>query len=656
MLNMNSSKNTKIFLLGFAILIIVLVSYSNHFTNGFYFDDSHVINSNGAIRDIGNIALFFTDPTTFSSLPANQAYRPMVTLMNAVDYWLAGNELNPVYFHLHIFFWYLLQCVLMFFLLRNIFWKAGEYKWGEYIALFAVGWYAVHTANSETINYISARSDSFSTLCVVACLLLFQYDKTRRYFVYMIPLVLGILTKQTTVMVYPLLFLYLFFFESGKRNLLGGFTSALKASAPVGIVVIGIFLFNQLYFTPETTVSSNTSVTKLQYFSTQWFVITHYLGNFFIPINLSADPDIFVIEDLFSLKKLWGLSVIIVMLGLAYKCYQRIETRPIAFGILWFFVALLPTSSFVPLYQMSNDHRTFFPYIGLVLAVSHGLAYLILKWENEISKSDLKKGAIVFAVFLVFIGYGFGTFQRNEVWSSGESLWHDVTIKSPGNSRGLMNYGTALMAKGDYEGALSYFERTLALAPRYSYAHVNMGVLLGASGKQQEAEEYFKNGIAYGRNNPEAFYFYGNWLIKRERFAEARTMLEKALVISPQHTKSQVALEKVKAIVDQNWESQLAKAMALAKGKPNHDNYLNLSLAYYKVKNWEESINAARRALQFNPKGIGAYNNIGTALIHLGRYDEAIQNFDKALEIEPNYQLAKNNYNWAMQMKNENTN
>ena len=73
MLNMNSSKNTKIFLLGFAILIIVLVSYSNHFTNGFYFDDSHVINSNGAIRDIGNIALFFTDPTTFSSLPANQA-------------------------------------------------------------------------------------------------------------------------------------------------------------------------------------------------------------------------------------------------------------------------------------------------------------------------------------------------------------------------------------------------------------------------------------------------------------------------------------------------------------------------------------------------------------------------------------------------------
>ena len=145
-------------------------------------------------------------------------------------------------------------------------------------------------------------------------------------------------------------------------------------------------------------------------------------------------------------------------------------------------------------------------------------------------------------------------------------------------------------------------------------------------------------------------------MIKRERFVEARTMLEKALVISPQHTKSQVALEKVKAIVDQNWESQLAKVMALAKGKPNHDNYLNLSLAYYKVKNWEASINAARRALQFNPEGTGAYNNIGTALIHLGRYDEAIENFDKALEIEPNYQLAKNNYNWAMQMKNENTN
>ena len=99
------TKNTKILLLGLIILALLGFSYSNHFNNGFYFDDSHVIVSNGAITDLGNWVSFFTDPTTFSSLPANQAYRPLVTLMDAFDYWMAGNELNPVYFHIHIFFW-----------------------------------------------------------------------------------------------------------------------------------------------------------------------------------------------------------------------------------------------------------------------------------------------------------------------------------------------------------------------------------------------------------------------------------------------------------------------------------------------------------------------------------------------------------------------
>ena len=69
------AKNAKIWGLACFFFAVFLLVYANHFDNGFYFDDSHTIVENHYIREIRNIPLFFTDPTTFSVLPANQSYR-----------------------------------------------------------------------------------------------------------------------------------------------------------------------------------------------------------------------------------------------------------------------------------------------------------------------------------------------------------------------------------------------------------------------------------------------------------------------------------------------------------------------------------------------------------------------------------------------------
>src|ERR1700682_2769452 len=85
------AENRKVFWLAacFAALAI-LVTYSNHFHNSFHFDDSHAVIENVYIRDLHNIPRFFTDATTFSSLPANQTWRPIVSLSLALDYHVGG--------------------------------------------------------------------------------------------------------------------------------------------------------------------------------------------------------------------------------------------------------------------------------------------------------------------------------------------------------------------------------------------------------------------------------------------------------------------------------------------------------------------------------------------------------------------------------------
>src|ERR1700733_9126047 len=81
------------------MLALVLLAYGNHFQNSFHFDDGHTIVDNPYIRDLHNIPRFFTDGRTFSVLPANRTYRPLVSTSLAIDYRL-GHGLEPSWFHI----------------------------------------------------------------------------------------------------------------------------------------------------------------------------------------------------------------------------------------------------------------------------------------------------------------------------------------------------------------------------------------------------------------------------------------------------------------------------------------------------------------------------------------------------------------------------
>ena len=101
---------------------------------------------------------------------------------------------------------------------------------------------------------------------------------------------------------------------------------------------------------------------------------------------------------------------------------RRREHRPIAFGIFWFFGALAPTSVFV-LSEVENDHRMFFPFVGLMMSVIWAAFLLISRWMSR-QPAERRKNAIVAIQGLtvcMLLAYGIGTWKRNEVWASEET-------------------------------------------------------------------------------------------------------------------------------------------------------------------------------------------------------------------------------------------
>lgn len=643
---MNSK--SKLLVVASGLLLLLVLVYSNHFNNGFYFDDAHTVVDNEYIRDLGNWKLFFTSNETSSTLQTNREYRPIVTLLNAIDYRLAGNQLNSKVFHIHIFFWYVITLFLLFFFIRHLIRKTVAHRWSDWFALFMTAFYGFHTGNAETLNYIIARSDSFSTLCVITTMLLFIHKPSRKYHLYLITLVLGLWSKQTALMLVPILFTYILLFEEEAsvwevvtfNNKKAIKNLAIKI-APAAIVGIGLFLFNIIEMTPTAKLFKTEATSRWTYFMTQQVAISRYIGNFFLPVNLSTDttiPD--PLKEFINHKVLYGLLLNLILGIGALIMTSKKQLRIVSFGILWFYFALAPTSSFHALGQISNDHRIFFPYIGLAIATGWLICLMILRYETRLTDRSWKMPAVAGLATLIILSYGWGVYQRNKVWSSSETLWADAVKKCPENGRALMNYGLTKMGKGEYEEAGKLFDQAEQKMPYWAYIHINQGILKNATGDKEGAEISHKKAIQYQGFNPEGYYHYARFLNKNGRPEEALEQLRIALEKSPGHSKSKNFIKLIEARQNGDLDQII--------NNPTSTNYLNQSLAFYKTREFDKSIQMANKALELDSTSAEAYNNICAAYCGLKQWEKAIEACNKALEIKPEFQRAKNNLRWAV--------
>jgi len=644
-------------------LLAVCLAYSNSFHNGFHFDDFHTVVDNPAVRSLKNVPRFFTDATTFSVLPANRTYRPIVSTSLAIDYAL-GRGYVPFWFHLLTFLLFLSLVVSLDGLYSLLMNKVSPSPGNAWLALFAAAWFGLHPAMAETINYVIQRGDLYCTLgCVAALLLYARYPRLRRTGLYLVPFAFALLSKPPAAIFPLLLLLYNFFFETPAELGLRRLRSSLIAALPA-LAVTAVLLGLQSAMTPRSFLPS--ILPPWNYRLMQPFVWLRYTTELFLPLHLNVDTDLAPFSGL-SLQAVAGLLFLVALLLAIWVASRRRISYPIAFGLLWFVVTQLPTSMY-PLSEVENDHRMFFSFVGLMLAAVWAAWLLVLRLLDVEQREKLRPALAAVAV-LVLAGYGYGVHKRNAVWYDEESLWRDDVEKSPHNGRGLMIYGLTQMNKGAYAVALDYFTRALAYTPNYATLEVNLGVVNGVMAdtgdgtRSAAAEGHFLRAIALAPGDDAVHAYYGRWLGQHGRTAEAIPQLLTAIALDPprlfQHEQLIAAYAQSG---DLNAARQAAReTLAIAPDDaaaqqvmlhpPAQDTalWINLSLSQYKMAQYSQSIESARRALQLDPNSVEAYTNIGAAYGAMHQWDEAVRNEREALRLRPGYQLAQNNLNWYLE-------
>jgi Flp pilus assembly protein TadD len=668
------------FLLCLGLTLAVLAAYANHFRNDFHFDDFHTIVNNLFITDLHNVPRFFGDAALFSTMAVNATYRPVTSTSLAIDYWL-GHGYVPFFFHLSTFCWFASQLILMFFLFRRIMDRANPHASNTWTALAAVACYGLHPANAETVNYIIQRGDLYNTLGTVASLLWFAaYPAQRKYGWYLLPAVAAFLAKPPAL-IYPFLLLaFVFLMEqegtfsiADRAQNRKAWSAAIRAVLPA-LTVTAAAAILIVKMTPPTFLAGGDPVL---YRLTQPWVALHYFKSFFLPTGLSADTDWTYVSGPFSGEALAGYLFVIALLAAIFHTSRSRQTRPIAFGLLWFILTLLPTS-LTPLADVTNDHRMFFPFVGLALAVcsAGGLAAGVFT-----ANRSWTHGAIA-ALAVVLCAEAAGTHARNEVWHTEESLWHDVTIKSPNNGRGWSSYGASLVNKQDFAGALPLLERAEQLRPYDSVVQLNLGVSYDGLGRDGEAERHFRQALSVAPGMPDPPLYYARWLESKHRLEEAQAQAEAAVRANPRAFFARYLLLKIysqqknRQAFDNLMQDSLrlayndetarryleeranaekrseAAAPAPPQG-PTPEALLNLSAKYCHDENYEGCIATAKKAIELRPGYAEAYNNMAAGYSSLERWDEAIKAASEAIRLKPDYPLARKNLDWAVSHKQQ---
>ncbi len=213
---------------------------------------------------------------------------------------------------------------------------------------------------------------------------------------------------------------------------------------------------------------------------------------------------------------------------------------------------------------------------------------------------------------------------------------YQVVLKlKPDDVESLFQAGYLSFQLGQVDPAKDLFKKLIDVSPLHAGGAANWAAIEARFNEIRKSRKEKTPGITLrevAQANPdsvEAHINLGAQLITEEVYAEAVTVLQRAVTLRPNSPAAQynfgLALLKTG-----DYERAITANTKALEFKPNWpDAYNNLGLAYAGLKRWEEAARAYREAVRIVPNYAGAYLNLGIASVRLGQLDFARQLVEK---------------------------
>ena len=502
----------------FAVLLVVItiLAYLPVWQAGFIWDDDTLLLDNSAIKTAGGLAQLWARDF------------PLATTSLWVEWRLWGA--NPLGYHVANVLLHALSTVLLWRVLRRLSIPGA----GLAAAIFAV-----HPVNAESVAWISERKN---TLCMVFYLLsLLLYLRSDReepervsrrpllaYWLSVAMFELALLSK-TAVAPLPVVLLVLAWWQQGRLRL-----KDLWRAAPFFALGAAAGLMSVWFQTHQAIGASMLDVRADSFWARlagAGWAIWFYLYKALLPLGLSFIYPRWQIDPTHALSYLPTLLVLVTLL--IFWCYRRTWGKALLLSFAYFVLMLLPILGFVSIYFMRYslvaDHWQYFAVIGPIAMVSALLTLGVRKvaaspaWLGPVAG-----GALVLALGLL-------TWREALTYRSLKTLWTATVARNPTAGIAHNNLGTILLAEGKVDEAIAHFQRAVALQPNAADAYSNLGGALLEKGRVEEAVLQLRKAVQIQPDAANAQINLGNALARQGQFDEAVAHLREALRLHPEH-------------------------------------------------------------------------------------------------------------------------
>jgi tetratricopeptide (TPR) repeat protein len=442
---------------GLAGLFVAIGVYGPALSGAFVLDDRY---------------LPFMDPDA-----AQMTLRTWITGLRPLlyfSYWLnfQAGEMDPYGYHLtNVILHFFGSIVIALVAARLLELSGTTGRARTVLSAIAGGVFLLHPLQTESVAYVASRSEVLSVLFYFSAFAVFLYRRTEsitiwRSIAVVVLFAAAISTKEHTLTLPALLLLADYYWGMGgirKNGLLYGILA--------GVGAWGGFIVWRILQGAPTAGFTVPGLTPASYFFTQCRVIWTYVRLFFLPFGQNVDPDVAVSRSLLDHGAIFGLAALITLVAAAWIYRKRWPLA--AFGAFMFLLLLAPTSSFVPIIDVSAERRLYLPFLGLVL--------VCLEFLRRLTVSQAAwAGGVIIAVCSVL------TYQRSSVWASPIALWQDASNKSPRKWRPHFQFASALYESSMCPEAAQAFEAASKLEQPAFDLLVDWGLALDCAGNWQD--------------------------------------------------------------------------------------------------------------------------------------------------------------------------
>jgi hypothetical protein len=516
-----------------AVALLAIASSITGVTNGFAFDDVHVIVNNDRVHSLNEAWRFFGQkywpPHNGDSL-----YRPLTILAFALQWAIGGG--SPLPFHVTSVALYAACAFALYRMLRLLV--------PTDVALVASALFAVHPVHTEAVANVIGQAELIVALLTFIAVERYvtarrRIGRPRRSDIAVICslYLASCLFKENAIVMPALLLAAEIMIEPGRLSLRRRVHEVWPLLACMTFVALVFVVVRTTVTGDLRSAGVNEILSGAAYHEralTMLGIVVEWVRLLIWPAALSADysfPRTQLVTSV-NLAVIIGLVIVLSVLALAW--HFRRSSPAITFGALWMGITLaIPSNLFLLTGFILAERSLFMPSVGVVVCLAVMLAHL----RERMEQSDRRvMPALAGLVAILLVTGVVRSSYRNPVWRNNETLFEQTVRDVPMSSRarwmlsehyartgrpgraaeeitlavvlGRMNDFVLLTAAADQmqsagmcSRALPFYERAINITPHNEKLRANAAICLVRLGMVKRANALVQAGL---RRNPQS--------------------------------------------------------------------------------------------------------------------------------------------------------